>query len=385
MSGFSDPARDLVVIIVRRWKTVALAAVLGTALAIGYALISQTWYAATLTVVPSQKGEGGLAASLASRLPDALAMTSTDVQRIEAVLNSVSVLDSVIDKFKLKDHYGDKSPEGARNALRAHCWTSLDRKASLVSLTCEDTSPARAREMASYFGQVGNQVFSRISASSAREERRFLETQVVKAKKDVDETSQKLRAFQEKNRIIDLPEQSKAVISAMASIQGDMISKQLELSYLNSFAGRGESNVLQLQQQISIMQQKLRQLEEANTMPSTGSGAGSGSGASSGVFFPNAMTVPALRFELEELVRDEKIRETVYFLMTQRYELAKIDEARDTATFQILDEPTEPTVRYRPKRKQLAMFGFAGGVAFACLLIVLPVWWRRRVGTTTVA
>jgi capsule polysaccharide export protein KpsE/RkpR len=239
--------------------------------------------------------------------------------------------------------------------------------------------------MASYFGEVGNQVFSRISASSAREERRFLETQVVKAKKDVDETSRKLRAFQEKNRIIDLPEQSKAVISAMASIQGDMISKQLELSFLNCFAGRGESNVLQLQQQISIMQQKLRQLEEANTMPSTGSGAGSGSGASSGVFFPNAMTVPALRFELEELVRDEKIRETVYFLMTQRYELAKIDEARDTATFQILDEPTEPTVRYRPKRKQLAMFGFAGGVAFACLLIVLPVWWRRRVGTTTVA
>lgn len=384
MSGFSDPARDLVVIIVRRWKTVAIAAVLGAALAIGYGLLSQTWYAATLTVVPSQKGEGGLAASLAARLPDALAMTSTDVQRIEAVLNSVSVLDSVIDKFKLKDHYGDQSPEGARNALRAHCWTSLDRKASLVSLTCEDTSPARAREMASYFGEVGNQVFSRISASSAREERRFLETQVVKARKDVDETSRKLRAFQEKNRIIDLPEQSKAVISAMASIQGDMISKQLELSYLNSFAGRGESNVLQLQQQISIMQQKLRQLEEANGVPSTQAGSGSGAG-SAGVFFPNAMTVPALRFELEELVRDEKIQETVYFLMTQRYELAKIDEARDTATFQILDQPTEPTVRYRPKRKQLAMFGFAGGVAVACLLIVLPVWWRRRVGTTTVA
>jgi len=58
--------------------------------------------------------------------------------------------------------------------------------------------------MTAFFGEVGNRVFGRISASSAREERRFLETQVVKARKDVDEASRKLREFQEKHRVIDL-------------------------------------------------------------------------------------------------------------------------------------------------------------------------------------
>src|SRR5262245_21246662 len=111
--------------------------------------------------------------------------------------------------------------------------------------------------MAAYFGEAGNRVFGTISASSAREERRFLESQVVKARQDVDQASRKLREFQEHNKVIDLPEQSKAVISAMASLQGELVSKQLELSYLNSFSSRTESSVVQLQQQIAIMQAKL--------------------------------------------------------------------------------------------------------------------------------
>ena len=65
-------------------------------------------------------------------------------------------------------------------------------------------------------------------------------------------------------------------------------------------------------------------------------------------------------------------------LMTQRYELAKIDEARDTSTFQILDHPTLPTYRSRPKRTTIMMYGGVVGFALACAWILGPVWWRRR-------
>jgi capsule polysaccharide export protein KpsE/RkpR len=212
--------------------------------------------------------------------------------------------------------------------------------------------------------------------SSAREERAFLEQQVVKARHDVDEASRKLREFQEQHKIIDLPEQSKAVISAMAQIKGEMVSKQIELGYLSGFSGRGESNVQQLEQQIAVMSDKLRQLEETQQVAS-GSAAGSGSAN----FFPNAMTVPELRFELEQLMREQKIEETVFGLMTQRYEMAKVDEARDTSTFQILDHPTLPSYRSRPRRTRSAMFGLGAGFVIACLWILLPAWWRRRVLT----
>jgi capsule polysaccharide export protein KpsE/RkpR len=334
-------------------------------------MLAPKWYEATLRVVQSQRSQESAAASLASKLPGGFDGVSTDVQRIRAVLVSNSVSDEVIDRFNLRDRYGVDVREHAREALWNHCTTDVDKKAGVVVLTCEDRDPKVAMEMATYFGEVGNKVFRRVSASSAGEERKFLESQVQQARRDVDDSSRKLREFQEKHKIVDLPEQSKAVISAMASIQGELISKQLELSYLTSFSSRTESSVLQLRQQIGIMEAKLGQLQAQQKGP------GGGSASTDKDFFPGAMTVPALRYELEQLLRQQKIQETLFFLLTQRYEMAKVDEARDTSTFQILDYPTVPTYKARPKRKKFALLGLAGGLAIAALMFVGPIWYRR--------
>ena len=386
---------DIVGLLVRRWRTIALFALLGAAAGLAYALLTPNWYAARLTVVPSQKSTNPAMSMLAS-LPGAEALgasAGTDVQRIQAVLTSNSVADEIIANFDLKQRYDSAHLEHARLALWKHCSVSVERKAGIVALTCEDRDPAMAMAMAGFFGEVGNRVFGRISASSAREERRFLETQVVKARKDVDESSRKLREFQEKHRVVDLGEQSKAVISAMASIKGELVSKQLQLSYLSSFSSRTEANVVQLQQQIGIMEAKLKQLEDSHpvlaVLPAPSAGSGSAAAPNlrendpSPKFFPDAMRVPELRFELEQLFREQKIQETVFFLMTQRYETAKVDEARDTSTFQILDSPTLPTYKSRPNRKKILAFGILGSLAFSVAWIRLPLWWRRRFSRKT--
>lgn len=375
----NEPARsiDLAGELLRRWRALAVFGVLGVVAAAAYVFLAPEWYTATLTVVPSQRSAEAAAASLAAKLPGALDLFSTDIQRIQGVLNSTSVADEVIDKFHLQERYGERYREHTRRDLAEHCGSTVDRKSGVVSLTCEDKVPEQAKAMAEYFGEVGNRVFGRVTTSSAHEERQFLETQVVKARHDVDESSRKLREFQEAHRIIDLPEQSKAVISAMASIKGGLISKQIELSYVSSFSARTEASVVQLQKQIAIMESKLEQLEDAQ-QGVVAAGSGSSTAAGSASFFPGAMNVPELRFDLEQLLREQKIQETVFVLMTQRYELAKIDEARDTSTFQILDHPTLPTYRSRPRRMMILLYGGVAGLALACAWILGPVWWRRR-------
>lgn len=364
---------DLVVTLARRWRTLAITAALGAAAATAYALLATEWYSATITVVPSQRSQDLAAMSLAAKLPG-LESFSTDVQRIQAVLASTSVADEVIARFDLRARYGAAHLEQARAVLQAHCVVAVDRKSSVVALTCEDADPQHAMDMAKAFGEVGNKVFGRVSVSSAREERVFLEGQVAKARHDVDDSSRKLREFQEQHKVIDLPEQSKAVIGAMAQIKGEMVSKQIELSYLSGFSGRGESSVQQLQQQIKVMEAKLQQLEASQGIPDAGSGSGS-----TPSFFPDAMSVPQLRFELEQLMREQKIQETVFGLLTQRFEMARVDEARDTSSFQILDSPTLPTFRSRPRRRQIFMAGVAAGLALGAAWILFPLWWRRRV------
>ena len=65
------------------------------------------------------------------------------------------------------------------------------------------------------------------------------------------------------------------------------------------------------------------------------------------------MTVPKLRAELTELYREQKIQETLFLMLMERFETAKVNEARDTSAFQVLDEPVVPTHHSSPKRAQL--------------------------------
>ncbi len=373
MSTPASPPFDAIAHLLTRWKLVAIAAVLGAAGAFAYVMVAPPWYAATLTVVPSQRSHESAAMSFASKLPISFDAVPTDVQRIHAVLRSTSVTDEVIDKFNLIARYEAGVREKARTELWSHCATNVDRKSGVVSLSCEDKDPKQAQAMAAYFGEVGNRVFGRVSASSAREERKFLEAQLSKARIDIDTASRKLRAFQEKHKVVDLPEQSKAVISAMAEIKGEMLSKQIELSYLSSFASKTEANVVQLQQQLAVLDRKLQQLEQS--VPAPPSAAGS---AATGNFFPDAMKVPELRFELEQLMREQKIQETLFLLVTQRYEMARVDEARDTSTFQILDHPTLPSYRVRPRRMRTIAIGMFAGLVLGCVFALAPAYLRRR-------
>ena len=367
---------DGVGLLLGRWRRLVLCAAVGATAGGAYALYAPAWYQARLSVVPSQRALDG--SSLASKVPVGLNSLTTEVQRIQAVLTSTSVADEVIDKFGLEQRYATSDRSATRSELGSHCDTSIDRKSGVVSLTCEDKAPRIAMEMAAYFGEVGNRVFGRISTSSAREERRFLETQVAKFRQDVETSSRKLREFQEQSKVIDLAEQSKAVISAMASITGDMLSKQLELSYLHSFSSDIDSSVVQLQRQVAIMRNNLKQLEG----PQRASTSQPSSVTSPASFFPEAMSIPMLRFELEHLLREQKIHETLFFMMMQRYEMSKVDEARDISMFQILDNPTLPTRKSRPQRTKIVGLGGFAGLALACAWIIVPTWFRRRLSTS---
>jgi tyrosine-protein kinase Etk/Wzc len=379
-----EPRLDVASLLRTRFRTFAACAAVGIVLSAAYVLIAPPWYEAKLVVVPSQRSQmPGMAMPMSlSGLASLASGFGADVERIVAVLETNAVADATIAKFGLMKRYDVDYIEDARKQLWKHCWTKVDKKASVVTLACEDRDPERARDLAAYIGAVGNRIFGRISVSSANEERQFLETQVQKARQDAEAASRKLREFQEKHKIVDVGEQSRAVISAMASVKAEMLSKQLQLSYLEGFSSPTEGSVLKLKQQVGVLSAKLEELEARPTaLEPAGQAAAAGtlpSPASDSGFFPKAMSVPELRYQLEPLMREQKVQEMVLLLLTQRYETAKVDEARDTSTFQILDEPTVPTLRSRPKRLLSVLLGALGGLLVAYVWLVAPTYLRRR-------
>lgn len=371
-----DPLAELK----RHRGRLTLLVLIGAGVSLVAAFLLPRWYEATLTVVtttPSKGPLGLMSAAGLSDLPIDLNLSGSDTDRIQAVFRSRSVSDAVIQKFDLQQRYGEHYLEATREKLWSHCSTKLDKKAGSVTLTCEDRDPALAQRMVELFGELGNNTFRRVSASSAGEERRFLDRRVAQARADLDVASQRLREFQETHKIIDLGEQSKAVVSAMAMLKGEVLSKQLQLSYLNSFSSSGESTAVQLRQQLSVMESKLRTLEQA-PRPEDATKPTKGDKKSGPDIFPAALAVPQLRYELEQLFREQKVQETLFLLLTQRLELAKVNEARDTSAFQILDPPVVATHHSRPKRALIVFTITLSALFIGLLWTLFGPWWRYR-------
>jgi capsule polysaccharide export protein KpsE/RkpR len=339
-----------------------------------YALLAPRWYESVLTVVPvkQQKG-GGLSSLVGGELAGLAASLDTgagaDAARIGAVLQSFAVTDTVIDRFELMKRYDKSYRETARKELWRHCTVKTLNKPNLVQLTCEDKDPEFVKAMLEFFAERGNEVFRRVGVSSASEEARFLEKHVGELRAKADDAAARLREFQERHNIVDLEAQSKAVVGAMAALEGQRIGKELEAEYARTFSGREEASLLQLESQLSVMDRKIRNLGQAS-----GTSPGRRAPPAQSGIFPAAAEVPKLRAEFEALYRERRVSEAALIFALERLEGAQANAARDVSTFVVLDPPTRPTRPVRP-RLSSTLLGFA---LLGAIVAVMLEWLRTR-------
>lgn len=398
-----DLAFDPVYHLRSRWRRVAVVAVIVAAGAAGYAFAVPRWYSSHLSVVPSPPktpggmsllggGVGGGLGALGGAIDlSEFGMGGTDAERVAAIFKSTQVSDAVIAEFDLIHRYRDDYIEEARDDLWDHCSAKVEKKSGVVTLVCEDKSPETARSMLAFFGKNANETLLRISTSSAAEERRFLEQRVAQAHKDLDAAASNLREFSEKNRVVDIGAQARAVVETMAQLHGELIAKQMELSFVESYSAPGESTSTTLANRIAILQSQLAGLENADSPGATGAGSDAGSAhapdkaghaakrgaqANDPGIFPSAASVPRLQVELAQRLREVKTQETLFLFLTQMYEMARVSEARSTPTFQVLDPPALPAKHSRPKRLLIILGGLLLGIVIGVSWVVGGAWRR---------
>jgi tyrosine-protein kinase Etk/Wzc len=361
-------------------KRIVAIGLAGAVLGLGYGLLAPRWYSAVLTVVPAKAQRSGLSSMLGGELAGLASgfdapLGGVDVARITAVLQSNAVTDAVIEKFDLRTRYRTNGQNRARTALWRHCSVKALPKPNLVQLTCEDKDPAFVQQLLGFFAEHGNQVFRRVGVSSATEEVRFLDQRVAQLRQQADDAAARMREFQERHKIVDLDTQAKAVVSALATLNAQRITKQMELDYSRTFSSGDEATAQQLRSQLSVMTDQLRALEELPSVAEEQTPRSQRRNEKSAGVFPAALEVPKLRAEFEKLYRDRKVAETTLIFALERLEAARATEARDVSTFLVLDPPTLPDRHARPSASRaVALFTFFGfGVA-------MVFEWLRRIG-----
>src|SRR6185312_190806 len=85
--------------------------------------------------------------------------------------------------------------------------------------------------------------------------------------------------------------------------------------------------------------------------------------------------VPRLAVPYANLYREVQVQETVYNLLTQQYELARIQEAKDVPVVNVIDPPGIPEKRSFPPRTLFTLVFVALALILTCFVLLGQHHW----------
>jgi uncharacterized protein involved in exopolysaccharide biosynthesis len=312
-------------------------------------------------------GGSGVGAALGGTASDLLGLKSSGPP-YAAILASRTVQDRLIDRFNLMHLYKQRYRVNARKELAKYTNIAEDRKTGIISITVTDRDPSRAAAMARDYVDELSRLVGELSTSSAHRERLFLEDRLAAVKQDLDQASTEFSEFSSKNATLDISDEGKAMVEGAAVLQGQLIAAESELQGLEQIYTSNNVRVRSLEARIQELKHQLQKLGGSDANPTTQ--------VSSTDLYPSIRQLPLLGVRYGELYRRTKIQETVYTLLTQQYEMAKVQEAKEMASVKILDAADVPEKKSFPPRLLMAGLGTVLSVMLAAGWLLIRRSWE---------
>jgi capsule polysaccharide export protein KpsE/RkpR len=285
------------------------------------------------------------------------------------VLSSRTISDHLIDRFDLRKLYGAKTYASARKKLLSMVDFKEDKKSGTISIAVHDWDKARATAMTQAYIDELNGLLSHLNNSAASREAEFLQGRLVTIHQELESAEKDLSQFSSKNATLDPEDQGKAMLDAASMLQSQLIAAKSELSGLEQIYTGDNVRVRSLRAHIAELEQQLNNFGGKDYSGSTKLDANA--------LYPSLRQLPVLGQRYVELYRQVKVDEAVFELLTQAYEMARVEEAKDTPSIKVLDPPKLPEKKSWPPRTLLSIGGGFLGFCFASAWIVAGERWSE--------
>jgi capsular polysaccharide biosynthesis protein len=345
-------------------------------------IIPPKFESSTRLMPPDNSSEGlGMLAALASKgggdsplgdiAGDVLGMKNSGALFV-AILHSRTVEDAIIQRFDLRTLYGLPTWVATRKELESRTVIWEDRKSGIIEAHVRDRSPERAQALTRAYVEELDRAVTKLSTSAARREREFLGTRLAGVKKDLDQASQDFSQFASRNSAIDIPAQGKAMVESAAVLQGQLMAAEAEEEGLKQVYTANNVRVRSLEGRIEELRHQLDLLGKAGT----GSDSQAGSD-SDDALYPSIRKLPLLGVTYFDLFRRAKIQEALYEALTKRYEMAKVQEAKEIPTVRVLDPADLPEKKISPQRTLIVFLGLLSSLALGCAWVLGSAKWGQ--------
>ncbi len=332
---------------------------------------NQSLGAALLSQVAGGAGAAGAAGAgaLAAFAGKELGLKNSSESYV-AMLQSRKVEDAIIQKFDLQNVYGKKYISDARKKLESNSEVKL-LKEGLIRVSVEDSDPARSAAIANNYIEQLQKLTSQLALSEAGQRRMFLQRQIDQEKNDLANAEVALKQTQQKTGIMQLDSQAKVIIEAVGQLRAQIAETEVELHALELSATKENPEYLRLKERLSGLRTQLAKLETQEN--------GTGD-----MQVPTGK-LPELGLEYMRHYRDFKYHETVFEFLAKQLEVARIDEAREGAIIQVVDNAVTPDKKSWPKKGLITLLGTLFGLVFSILGVFAMHTWARQTGSSQTA
>jgi capsule polysaccharide export protein KpsE/RkpR len=331
--------------------------------------IPKRYESTTRIMPPDQQGSGALMlAALASRtsglgslgsLAGGLFSSHTSSALFVDLLHSGTVSSHLIERFQLQHVYHTRYLVDTAKHLAHRTTITDDKKSGVITIAVQDNDPIRARDMAQGYLDELNKLVNQSSTSSAHQERIFIERRLKSVEADLEAAQLALSEFSSRNSTIDIPGQTRATVDAAARVEAEVLVQQSGLDAMRQMYGDGNMRVRETEARIATLQRELAKMSgsSAPLAPDTGAGTSNAvtTGADSHALYPPLRQLPRLAVPYANLYRRVKVQETVFELLTQQYEMSRIEEAKDVPVVSVIDPAGISEKKSFPPRLLLAI------------------------------
>ena len=339
---------DLLQVVAENLRLLLLGPLLVGILAFGYTFtMTRSYTASTKLMLPQQQASAaaGLLASLGSVGGSSGASTfRSPIDQYIGLLKSRTVVDELIDRFKLTQRYGDVVDDDTRRTLDAHVRAVVGKDA-FITVEVDDTDPAFAAELANGHVEALGHLLTRLAVTEAQQRRLFFEKKLISAKDSFIKSEQVLKLSGVSSGTLKTDPRS--AVEDVSRLKAGITVLEIKLTGLRSFLAESAPEFRQVQSELTATRQQLARAEGQQPVIVAGSG------------------------DYMEKYRDYKYQEALVELFSKQYESARVDESRDGAVIQVVDEAIPPKRQSQPKNVLIALVAnVASGVALLLFVFV---------------
>lgn len=352
----------LAALIIRYKWFILLFTLIGTIIATVVAFIMPNWYSATVNVVPPKStslGFEGIMNNLSSTLKDIgltkLGGKGEGAYSLLVILDSRTVKDSIIKKYKLMERYEIESGRmvDVRKAFEENLEIEAEKEGN-YTITITDKDPKIAALMANDYVQIANGLAQNIFNLESRVNREYLQKRINATEENIARISDSIRIYSQSKLIFSPQDQAKALSTALIDLKAEVMKQEIILDLLTNKYGKDDPYTVM---QAGVINQLKTQLSNAQTQPGFGGNFALNKAAEVGI-------------EFMRLYAEFETMNKVKAFLIPMLEEARLNEIRQTQSLFVVDKAIPPDKKIKPKRS-LIILGSAIGLFILSVIFVL--------------